>query len=772
MRRALQAVGALALTLACHDEPGAPVAGVSDGTDHEGIAAAEPAVAPPARLVLSAGDCLLDLAPLAQLVDLPSSCLPAPIEALTTGPLYMHSPTLLAGAWTVVPNVPKPWASLLAKNGNPKLWKARPPFWVDADGDPPAVQLDGKPAPIWSKETQDSGEPIVWWDASNHGLLAVGDQPPGRVAIEAWAEPAIEFGDVEPRLLHPGVEPSARSLLGRHEIDDLSLSAMLLPAPAAWELAIDELAAEQLELSVGLLDRAWKIAEGVLYRAHMRSDGVVLAVEVVTSGGLVDRVWSLELDGDRAGDAFVDAVVDLSGYLGQAFTLRLVTEPGPAGSHDFDYAVWGGLRLRGTTRQAPTRPHVVLIDVDTLRSDRMGVYDPDSALTPQLDAWTRERGTLFTDAVSDASWTLPSTVSMLTGLAVHQHGVERATGVLDESVPTLARYLRQAGYETLAIASGGYLRPLFGLAQGFDRYRTADPENLDFSEAWRWLSRRDSERPFFLFVHTYAVHAPFPYDADMVDPDYDGPFLGVDVDYGNVIDPFREGRIELTPGDRAYVEALYDGLVRRMDAAIGEFLANLSELVGDEPLLVIFTSDHGEAFFEHEVLGHGQEIYQELLEVPLVIAFPQGPGGEPVRRDPAALVDIVPTVLDVVGLPIPEGLAGRSLLKRQLEHRVRVARHVADLEQRAVLSGGLKLIERWATGATEVIERELYDLGADPDEQHPISWEDDARVAALQRRLSDFEATNPPPERLEHDSAEIDEAAMQQLRALGYLGEG
>jgi arylsulfatase A-like enzyme len=729
----------------------------------------EPAA--PTRLVLRAGDCLLDLAPLARLLDLPSSNLPAPIEALTSGPVYMHSPTLLAGAWSTVSHVPKTWAALLEQHGNPNLWRARPPLRVVADSERPSVRVDGQPALVWSLETRYAGETIVWWDAPGQALLAVGELAPASVAIDAWTDPSTEFGEVEPRLLSPGVEPSARALLGRHELDELSLRSMLLPAPAAWELSIDELAAQRLELSVGLIDRAWQLSGDVLHRTHRLTDGVQLAIDVQTPDGRVDRVWSLELDAQSAGDAFVEQVVDLSAYVGKALTLRLLTEPGPSGSRDFDYAVWGGLRLRGGQRKVPRRPHVVLIDVDTLRADRLGVYDPDSTLTPQLDAWAEQSATIFSDAVSDASWTLPSTVSMLTGLAVHQHGVERATGMLDESVPTLARHLRRAGYETLAIASGGYLRPLFGLAQGFDRYRTADPENLDFSEALGWLQQRDSERPFFLFVHTYAVHAPFPYDADMVDPDYDGPYLGLDVEYGNLIDPFREGRLELTPGDRAYVEALYGGLVRRMDAACGELLARLYELVEDEPLLVIFTSDHGEAFFEHEVLGHGQEIYQELLAVPLLIAFPDGPGGEPLRGDPAALVDIVPTVLDVVGLPIPEGLAGRSLLKRQAEHRVRVAHHLGQLEQRAVISAGLKLIERWPPGATEVIERELYDLGADPGEQHPLAWEDDPRVAALQHRLSIYQTTHPALEGRVVDTAEIDDAAMRQLRALGYLGD-
>ena len=788
MRRLVLAGFVLAAALGCGPDTGPSGAGLAEANDpavagqeqgteftaaHE--AAGDSQGAPTAgqgRLVLAAGDSLLDLGPLARLSDLPPSSLPEPIAALSPGPVLMRSPTLLAGAWASVVRVPDGWTDLLRRYGDPPLWRASSPMPVLAGSDPPLVRVNGKPASSWTEETYQPGETVVWWDASNQALLAVGEQPPAQVAIDGWVDPEGEFGPVERGLFAGDGRADAPALRDAFALDDLLLDALLLPAPGRWEVDVDELRAERLELSVGLLDRAWLLAGDVLHRSRQHTDGVVMAVEVLSSDGQVDRLWSVALEGSSAGEAYVNAEVDLSPYLGQALTLRLVTEAGPMGDRHFDYALWGGLRLRGAPRRAPSRPHVVLIDIDTLRADRLGAYGSQRGLTPQLDSWATSQATVFTDAVSVASWTLPATVSMLTGLAVHQHGVERAIGALGEGLPTLARLLRQSGYETLGVASGGYLRPAFGLAQGFERYRTAEPGNVDFSEALGWLTDRSSERPFFLFVHTYAVHAPYPFDAARVDPEYDGPFAGLDVDYGNVMDPYRDGELTLTAGDRSYVTALYDGLVATMDGAIGDLLMRLNALVGDEPMLVVFTSDHGEALFEHEVLGHGQEIYQELLSVPLVIAFPDASERVPRRDDPASLVDIVPTVLDVVGLPIPQGLAGRSLLESQPEHRVRVARHFAEQQQRAVISAGLKLIERWPQGDESQVQRELYDLTVDPAERSALDWRDDPRVRALEHRLEVYQADHAAPQQASSETATIDEDAQAQLRALGYLGDG
>jgi arylsulfatase A-like enzyme len=233
------------------------------------------------------------------------------------------------------------------------------------------------------------------------------------------------------------------------------------------------------------------------------------------------------------------------------------------------------------------------------------------------------------------------------------------------------------------------------------------------------------------------------------------------VDTDTVFKPWHRGELELGAEDGAYIEALYDGLVSRMDAEVGAFLRELRTLVPDGQLMVVFTSDHGEAFLEHGHLGHGVSLYQEQLRVPLIVEYPDG---RPAVRDvPASGVDVVPTVLDALGLPIPEGLAGRSLL-RATGDAVRVAQSGEGL--RAALSEGYKIIEPPA----QPDAAELYALTADADELHDLSMQDSARLEELRRRLAWFLGAHPAPAGGHSVDNTAGGAVLEELRALGYLG--
>jgi arylsulfatase len=404
-----------------------------------------------------------------------------------------------------------------------------------------------------------------------------------------------------------------------------------------------------------------------------------------------------------------------------------------------------------------------LIDIDTLRADRLAAYGASRETMPGIDAWAAQRAVVYTDSVSAAPWTLPSTVSFLTGLAVHQHGVDQASDALSSGAPTLASLLAAAGYETRGLAGGGYLRPDYGCDIGFERFEMREPKDLDWSAALDYVRTRDSERPFFLFLHTYFVHAPYGYDARWTDPAYDGVLRHIEVDTGTVFEPWHRGELDLGEDDGAYIEALYDGLVSRMDREVAEFLRALDELVPDGQLMVVFTSDHGEAFLEHGHLGHGVSLYDEQLRVPLLVAYPDG--GPGTRDVPASGVDVVPTVLDSVGLPVPDGLAGRSL-RDATGGAVRVAQSGDDL--RAALSDGYKIIEH--AGRPDAVE--LYALATDALELEDLSQKDAKRLAALRRRLEWFLGAHPVPEGGHAVDNVAGRAVLEELRALGYLGGG
>jgi len=766
-------VGAL-LLLACVALPlGLPACG------------SEPEPPPPPVAPLAAGDSLLERLGTARVLQYPPSNLAPELQALLGGVVRVQAPVspLL---WERVWAMPAAWEDLLATRGRRQVWWARPPLPLvsldSVDARPVALVKGVQPA-LWDPRSTTPVPPgYACWYPPERLLLAVANAPPTDVSLIGSVSAESEFVRFERGEALLGRVPAAEGLRMRTELDDCKRDALLLPAPGVLEFPVDELLAERLHVAVGVPDQSWSLRDGVVQRDGPASDGVVCAVEVLWSeerrvepaGAPAqverversERVWTYALEQREVGRGWHEAVIDLSRWQGQAVRLRLVSEPGARDKNLHDYVLWADLRLRGGARRAAGRPHVVFIDIDTLRADRLAAYGARRATMPRLDAWADAHATVYTDAVSTAPWTLPSTVSMFTGLAVHQHGVDKAADALGPGSRTLATTLAAAGYETRAITAGGYLRPAYGMDLGFERYETRDPKDLDWSSALDFVADRDSERPFFLFLHSYAVHAPYEYNERYVDPAYDGPLRSVQVDHSTVFEPWMECRIDLSAADDRYLEDLYDGLCARTDLEVGAFLDALEQMLAGEPLLVVFTSDHGEAFQEHGLLGHGISLYEEVLRVPLFVRYPDG---RPARsRAPASGVDILPTVLDVVGLPALPGLAGTSLRTGRARD-VRVAQSGTD--ERAVLSEDWKLIEPFdldEPAANTWVQ--LYDLVHDRREVFDRSDEEADRLSEMRRRLAWFLEAHPTPQ----DGGAVETAAgaaeLAELKALGYLG--
>jgi arylsulfatase A-like enzyme len=712
---------------------------------------------PTSAVVLRSGDGLLDLLPSATFPVEPGSGLPPTFGAAARDRFVLRTPVIPVAAWQPVANPPPLWKDLLADHGNPPVWRAELPAVRDGETRPLRVLVQGVEPEAWDPGSGDPPpEGFVWWEHSLKLVLCLGAEAPEGVAVDLHVDPLAELGPLA------RLDPSPLGHLGRRELGPVTRPSLLMPPPGAIEWQVGELQAERLHLSLGLLDRAWAFFDDSFHRTLGLSDGATFAVEV--NG---ERVFERTLTADAVGGEWVDDVVDLSAFTGQAITLRLVSEPGAAEDPVFDWALWGDLRLRGGPKVAPERPHVVLIHVDTLRADRVG--GPDSR-TPMIDAWAAERAVVYEDAQAPAPWTLPSSVTMLSGLAVHQHGAERSTHSVGPGARLLSERLADLGYEGHGLAAGGYLRPQFGFDRGFDRYEVDRPKTLDFTPVTDALAGRSGGHPLYLFAHTYHVHAPYAFDAEWASPGYDGPFAGQDVDYPNVIDPYRRGELELTDADLAYMESLYDGHVRRMDRAVGALLAQLEATLGPEGLMVILTSDHGEGFGEHEQIEHGDGLWNEQLHVPLIVRFPDGVPGR--RDDPVALLDIVPTVLDVLELPEDELLPGRSLRGEVPEDRLRAARNVQRTLQRSVQVSGFKLLRErpHQEGADE--QAWLFDLARDAAEAHDLAADEPRIVESLARSLEDFVEEHPGPRAASVGGEELSQEIRAQLRALGYLGDG
>ena len=417
--------------------------------------------------------------------------------------------------------------------------------------------------------------------------------------------------------------------------------------------------------------------------------------------------------------------------------------------------------------------NVLLVSIDTLRADRLGCYGSARPTTPRLDAWVAKQAVVYRDALSTSCWTFPATSSMTTGLAVHQHGMTLFPSSLPEKAQTLAGYLRESGYATYGFVEGSFIGAAVGFHRGYDYYDSGFPESKE--PPWeRLLPLIRASRgagPFFVFLHSYLVHAEYPVDNRFEDPrhPYRGWLAGRPIDYASVLDPYLQGALELGEEERAYISRRYDAGVARMDEILGDFFRRLEEALGEEDFLLILTSDHGEELFEHGGVGHGYNLYEEILRVPLIVRFP----AEGLRRRvgveeaPVTMLDIVPTVLDVLGLPVPSYLPGRSLRGPLPEERLRVASMGA---LSSVRLGTHKLIlgegktPRWKAQPVE-----LYDLRTDPGERKNLAGERPEIVRRLEEALRRFEAAFPPvgaPRPLE---SEITGRDLEVLRGLGYV---
>lgn len=428
----------------------------------------------------------------------------------------------------------------------------------------------------------------------------------------------------------------------------------------------------------------------------------------------------------------------ISGIVSKAAAQRLVPEG--AGSEP---------EKRGI---AARRPNVIVYLIDTLRRDRLGSYGYDRPTSPEIDAFAA-KATFFANSHGQSSWTKPTVASLFTGLWPPKHGATGWKHRLPTGFETLAERLRQAGWSTAGFVTNINAGEAFGIAQGFDTLwheNKVDAATVN-SEVFTWLDDVDRSRPFFLYVHTMDPHAGYrPRE----------PFRSTFAPTADRMPPFEpRGKwpIESAP----ILSDLYDAEVAQNDAAFGELLDRLRQLDLYEDSLVIFLSDHGEEFREHGGWRHNRSLFSETLDVPLVIKFP---GQREANRSdlPVSHVDVLPTVLEVVGLPAFEAADGQSLtnpVPRPIFSHLRVGRYPL---QYSVIRGRWKLIRTHKNGR----EIQLFDLETDPGETHNLASGLPVRVAAMEALLEQQVAASGTTG---SEESEVSDETERKLRALGYL---
>jgi arylsulfatase A-like enzyme len=410
-------------------------------------------------------------------------------------------------------------------------------------------------------------------------------------------------------------------------------------------------------------------------------------------------------------------------------------------------------------------PNIVLISVDTLRPDRLGCYGYDRDTSPTIDALAA-RGARFTNVVAESSWTLPSHVSMLTGLYPSAHKVTRPSARISEDVYTMAEVLKQRGYRTLGFTAGGYVAAEFGFDRGFDVFRD-DQES--FSETIEpvcaEIESLTGTRPYFAFLHTYDVHCPYDPPERYAVRFRSQPRANHIPTAGKCGNP-DFNQMDLTPGQIRFLSDQYDAEIRELDDNLRSLFDFFDQRDAWDDTIVVLVSDHGEEFGEHGQIGHQRTLYIEALRVPWLVAAPGL--NHDVIEEPAGLIDVMPTLLDLVGVPFAH-LPGRPLLNRfnrqttsDLNARPLFSELDQLLEARSVIVGPYHLIV-----SDQYPQEVLFDLTLDPAETQNLAKNRPDMLSRLRSLLETHERSQVNASTTA--SSHLSDQRLQQLRSLGYV---
>ena len=396
--------------------------------------------------------------------------------------------------------------------------------------------------------------------------------------------------------------------------------------------------------------------------------------------------------------------------------------------------------------------NVLLISLDTTRADHLNCYGYAGTKTPTINSLARQ-GVLYSEAFTPVPTTLAAHSSLFTGLYPFHHGVRDNHGFkLDDKNDTLAEVLRQSGYRTGAVISAFVLDSQFGIDQGFDTYnddltigvthsnltpreRSAEQTNVPAVE---WLREHGKEK-FFFWVHYYDPHDPY------LPPE-----------------PYRS----------RYAKEPYDGEIEYADEQIGKLLDVLDEIGVRKRTLVVFVSDHGEGLGQHGEVAHGLLVYDPTMHVPMIFSaplpFPQGQ----VVHDQVCLVDVMPTILDLLGMPVHDDLDGISLIDKADDDRSSV--YIETIHPK-IQHGWAPLIGLRRQDHKLILapESELYDLRRDPGEENNLHERQPKLAKELFEELVNLVgAADPYMATAVEQNLDMDEETLRKLESLGYVGGG
>jgi arylsulfatase A-like enzyme len=466
----------------------------------------------------------------------------------------------------------------------------------------------------------------------------------------------------------------------------------------------------------------------------------------------------------------------------QAVRIRLIVGDLPA---DVRWA-WVEPRIEAPTEQmtdpatvppeTPAETNLLVILLDAATRKHFGIYGGSATTTPSIDALSAE-SLVFDAAFANGSYTLAAMGSLFTSRLPTEHGLLEATDRVAPGLPTLAGTLADAGYDTAAFSGNPYVSMKFGLARGFD-----EVFELFLPERWNegFVARADEfytpvadwihdkrERPFFAFVHYVQPHEPYNAGSPELyelDTRYKGSITG---SQGQMIEVFN-GQIRLETDDVQRIRQLYTGNLRYADRAVGRLLDMLRAEDLLERTIVVVTADHGESLGERGTFGHGHTVDAELISIPLVMRLPGILNRHERVSDRVAGIDLMPTLVETLGVAVPEGARGVNFLDTPADERSGWPRSVGTVAGGrigivSVIAGSFKYSDDPKSNRERLMGLPDQEDGANLRWDNPVTF---AYLASEANRLRATRATPAYP----HVTA-VPEETIDALRALGYLDE-
>ena len=508
-----------------------------------------------------------------------------------------------------------------------------------------------------------------------------------------------------------------------------------------------------------------------------REARLILDVQGLTTGENSSTTLSTTELCEGGGNGTITAEVPIDQFAGEDCVLSFEAQPEPAGSVIEIGRPRPIIRPSSTAEQSDgetgirpgRRPDIVLITLDAARPDHFSCYGYDRPTTPNIDLMSDE-SLVFTNVFALVPNTLRSVPTMITGLSYLDHQVTEDDSTLPDEARTLAEYLRDAGYATACFSANPNNSRAIGDDQGYAEFFelwTEVPRALsDYltQRALEWLNGFDDSKPLHLQLHYVPPHAPYepaPEFDVFTDPTYDGWCDGTPRTLRRIDKAIRAA----DDADLAQITALYDGNLLAVDASVAQVLDTLRGRERWKDTVVLVTSDHGEAFFEHRRLLHNNTVFDEMLRVPFILRLPGGrhPDGVDLDRF-ATLADLTPTLLAAASVQPAATLDGADLLQPG------AATDARDIVVRTAHHYPLRALRtpRWKLILTTSGQAQLYDLASDPGEHHNVGFENLPTLVGLGRLLTQRLAV-PASLAGTRSTSDAPRADQEMLKALGYV---